>query len=426
MEDMYEYLSCYLKSDFISSLKEEMNKPFPIKGLFLNSRRCSEQTLKEEFTALIKDEKNSNLYRYDPSIVFPGRNPLHDAGAYYIMDPSSSEATFSLGINNTDLVLDMCAAPGGKSISFGLNNPDSIIVSNDISGTRAEELSRNVERMGMNNVVVTCKDPSFFIDRGLEGFFSKIILDAPCSGTGMFRKEAKMEEDWSYEKALNLLPIQDNLLEEAYSLLSKGGELLYSTCSFLKEEDEDRLEAFIMKHPDMHIEDVDMKDGFYEGTIKGTVHLFPNIYKGEGHFFAILKKDGELRKEYTLDRKAQRNESLNGYVFKAKDESYLINNPVKELISLPFLRGGVKLTDSSTYAKIKEDHALSHYVKGDSLDLSFDEAERYLRGEEIRKDTSLKDGAILISYKKVNLGYGLKKGNRIRNVYPKGLRNNSR
>ena len=424
MEDMYRYLLSYLDQESIDNLKEEMEKPNPYKGLFLNRRRCPEKVVIEEFKTLRQDSVDKDLYRYDPSIDFPGRNPLYDAGAYYILDPSSSKTSLSLGAGRKEVVLDMCSAPGGKTIAFALRNPGSLIVANDISASRAEELSKNVERMGLDNVIVTSLAPQRFIDYGLADFFSSIILDAPCSGTGMFRKEEKMKDDWSYEKAMKLLPIQDELLEKAYELVKPNGTILYSTCSYLKEEDEDRLAFFTDKHKDISIRPIRKEEGFYFGTVPGTVHLFPSLFKGEGHFFSLLTKSGEDSGTYETYKKAEFSPELNLFIIKTDKGRYGISRPIRQLISLPFLRCGIKLTDTSKYAKIKEDHALSHYlIDRPSLELDIEEAERYLRGEEFKKDgINLPDGSILISYKGVNLGFGLKKGARIRNMYPKGLR----
>jgi 16S rRNA C967 or C1407 C5-methylase (RsmB/RsmF family)/NOL1/NOP2/fmu family ribosome biogenesis protein len=421
-KDMYSYLQSYLPEGFISSLRAEMEKSTPNKGFVLNRAKCSEETLKEDVPSCEKDKRLENLFRYSQDECTPGREVLHSAGAYYILDPSAYEAISHLGFAKREIVLDMCAAPGGKTISYALNNPDSIIIANDISSQRAQELSSNVERMGLANVIVTSFDPSYFLIN-YQGFFTKIILDAPCSGTGMFRKEEKMKDDWDYEKTLHLLPIQDNLLSIAYKLLKKGGELIYITCSFLKEEDEDRISAFLLSHPDMKTEDVKMEEGYYEGTVKNTVHLFPNVFKGEGHFFALLKKDGMEETEWPLYRKAVLDERLGLYTFSYNKETYGLKYPLQPLLSLPSLRMGVKLTDSFEYSKIKEDHALSHYLpSSSSLPLSKEDSYRYLRGEELKSKSEIKDGTVIFSYKGINLGFGKKKGDRIHNCYPKGLR----
>jgi len=419
---MYDYLINYLPPIEIARLRLEMNQPLKYKGLLINPARISSDILFAEFKSLTKDETNPNFFTYIKNEDTPGRNILHEAGAYYILDRSSMLISHFLEPLKNELVLDMCAAPGGKTISYALKNPQALIVANDFSTKRASELSKNIERMGLANVIVTNFDPNYFL-KDFIGYFDKIILDAPCSGTGMFRKESKMEEDWSYEKTLRLLPLQDKLLDIAYRLLSPGGVISYSTCSFLHEEDEERVQKVINDHNDLHLVKLKMSEGFYEGTLEGTIHIFPHLYQGEGHFLAQLVKEG-TPSSLEIDKKIGTfDSSLNLYTFEYQNEKYGLPFIVNSLINLPALRMGLKITNRTKYAKCPWDHALSHYLNSiKSIKLTKKEALAYLNGEELTSSIDIEDGYYLVSYNTINLGYVNKKGKRLKNCYPKGLR----
>lgn len=420
--EMYDLLASYLQKETIEKLKEEMEKETPNKGLLLNVNKTNSAVL-NDFTTMKQDNIDKSLYLYDSSIDKPGKNILHECGAYYILDPSADIISQNLISNEYEVVLDMCAAPGGKTISYALKHPRSLIISNDYSSSRAVELAKNIERMGLANVIVTSYDPSFFLDN-YQQYFDKIILDTPCSGTGMFRKSAEVKDDWSYEKTLNLLPLQDKLLSIAYDLLKKGGILSYSTCSFLKEEDEDRINNILSLHSDLSVLPLKEEEGYYEGTLKGCYHLFPSLYKkGEGHFVCFLKKDGTLSSNSFNLKHGKYNKELNLYEFNYLNETYALPYFDSIMFKLKSLRFGLKLSNDSKYSKCPYDHALSHYLSSEnSLQISKEEAEKYLKGEEISIASSMKDGIVILSYLGCNIGYGKKVGNKVKNYYPKGLR----
>lgn len=419
---MYTLLKNYLSLEQIDKLKEENAKPLKYKGLLINPYRTNSQVLFKEFNSIEEDDDNPNFYTYLKDVDSPGKNILHDAGAYYIMDRSSMIVSKYLEPKGKELVLDMCAAPGGKTISYALKNPQALIIANDYSKKRADELSGNIERLGIANVIVTNFEPRFFLD-DFQGYFDKIILDAPCSGTGMFRKESKMKDDWSYQKTLKLLPLQDQLLETAYKLLAKGGTLSYSTCSYLKEEDEDRIAVLLRNHSDLQLEQIPLKEGYYEGTIDGTIHLFPHLYRGEGHFLAKVIKDGTTPKLETAEAKRDFDKTLNLYSFKYKKEKYALPFYLKSLLNLNAIRMGLKLTNSAKYAKCPFDHALSHYLdSANSISLNYEEAKNYLMGQELTTRSDKPDGFYPVSYLGLNLGYVNKVGIKLKNCYPKGLR----
>lgn len=418
---MYSYLASYLPKGEIEALRVEMGRSTPNKGFIVNKQRISLEKIKEQFPQVRQDTENPTVFRYDMETVSPGKSILHEGGAFYIADPSAFEAIANLGFNNRKLVLDLCAAPGGKTIAYALNNPDSLIIANDISRLRAEELSKNIERLGLANVICTSLDPSFF-SSNLSGVFDLVILDAPCSGTGMFRKEAKMEDDWSYDKTLRLTPIQDSLLKTAASLIRPGGQIIYLTCSFLKEEDEDRISEFLSNNSSFSIHQLKIKETYYQGTLPFSIHLFPTHFQGEGHFFQILDKVGEGCDFLFEDKPSLFSQDHGLYETEILKDKWGLTHSSHFFSHLPFLRLGVKLTDTSQYAKSPFDHALSHWAKPGlpQYELDSEQAKSYLRGEESKG--SLKDGIYVASYEGLGLGLVSVKGGRIRNLYPKGLR----
>lgn len=230
-------------------------------------------------------------FYYDPEDK-PTKHPHYYAGLYYIQEPSAMAPVNVLAPEETDAVLDMCACPGGKSVqiaSYLKNN--GLLVSNDISSTRIKALVKNLEMMGVTNVLVinTTED---VIGERFAGFFDKLLIDAPCSGEGMFRKEPKMASEWNPEYTQRFRDAQDSILSNIYDTLRPGGELVYSTCTFSALENEESLEAFMADHPDYALAPLD--ENRYEfATPKGYGRLWPHKLKGEGHFVAKLRRSAE-------------------------------------------------------------------------------------------------------------------------------------
>lgn len=217
-----------------------------------------------------KDEMD-NVFCYRQNDEKPGLNVLHFGGVYYLLDPSSAFVPNQFSKNDkTNLVLDMCAAPGGKTITYAIKHPNDLIIANEISLSRANELAKNIERMGLTNVIVTCMDPQEIND-SFNSIFDRILLDAPCSGSGMFCKEPKMLEDWTYDKVIKCSLIQKQLLKKAIKLCALNGEILYSTCSYSNEEDDEVIEATL----DESIEIVNINSSFDTYKTKYGNILFP-------------------------------------------------------------------------------------------------------------------------------------------------------
>ena len=272
----------------------------------------------------------------------PGKHPMHEAGLYYIQEPSAMAVGQLLMPEPGDRILDLCAAPGGKSFAVWLSKtPDSLMIANEIHPQRVKALAQNCERMGMGDTVVLNETPLGLAKR-FPSFFDRILVDAPCSGEGMFRKEEEAPKQWSLELVRECAVRQEEILDLAVQMLSPGGRLVYSTCTFAPDEDEYQVLRLLREYPELHMLDAmeltgtacgtePEQCGFVRGSAdylqytvfnneRGTdlqdisesekqslemcVRLFPHKVKGEGHFAAVLEKDGKalLRDGYRKDR----------------------------------------------------------------------------------------------------------------------------
>ncbi len=249
-------------------------------------------------TLKISSEKKvswaNEAYYFDEN-VRPGKHPYHEMGLYYIQEPSAMSAAALLAPKPGMRVLDLCAAPGGKSTQLATYLGDSgLLVSNEINTQRSRILSQNIERMGIKNAIVTNED-SFVLASHFPGFFNAIQVDAPCSGEGMFRKLPEAIEQWSMENVAICAARQKEILDNAAVMLKPGGVIVYSTCTFSKEENEDVIEYFLERHPDFTLEEME--------------RFWPHKVDGEGHFVAKLVRRGCVDTDLKADRKTQKNKN---------------------------------------------------------------------------------------------------------------------
>ena len=373
----------------------------------------------------------------------PGKHPLHEAGADYIQEPSAMSAVSVLDPGAGDVVLDLCAAPGGKSTQIAARlNGTGLLVSNEIVKSRSLILSSNIERMGVRNAVVTNEDPerlkSFF-----PAFFDKILVDAPCSGEGMFRKDETAIGEWSEENVDMCAKRQAGILDCAADMLKPGGVMVYSTCTFSFAENDDNIESFINRHPDF--------------SLISKEHFYPHRIKGEGHFVAKLVKAGTLEKTVCKisaeppRSKGKKNSVslisaedikniLNGE-FKIKKESagdilkdtrvtafgeniYLTPSLMPDLKGLNVVRPGLNvLTDKGK--RFEPAHSLMISLRTfevtDSVTVGLDDAKKFIAGETINCDPSIK-GWIPVFINNYSTGFGKASNGIVKNHYPKGLR----
>ena len=236
----------------------------------------------------------NEAYYFDEN-VRPGKHPYHEMGLYYIQEPSAMSAAALLAPKPGMRVLDLCAAPGGKSTQLATYLGDSgLLVSNEINTQRSRILSQNIERMGIKNAIVTNED-SFVLASHFPGFFNAIQVDAPCSGEGMFRKLPEAIEQWSMENVAICAARQKEILDNAAVMLKPGGMIVYSTCTFSREENEDVIECFLERHPDFTLEEME--------------RFWPHKVDGEGHFVAKLVRRGCVDTDLKADRKTKKNKN---------------------------------------------------------------------------------------------------------------------
>lgn len=429
-------------SDFIKSYDEPKAQ-----GIRVNTLKISIEDFKRLAPFELKGQipwENSGFYIEEEK---PGKSPYHASGLYYVQEPSAMAVAASLGIKEGDRVLDLCAAPGGKSTQAAsyLSN-SGLIVSNEIEPKRARILSENIERLGIKNAIVTNNSPEE-LEGYFTGYFDKIIVDAPCSGEGMFKKEDAAIEEWSMEKVIGCSKRQRSILKSASNMLKPNGYLVYSTCTFSIEENEEVIGEFLKENRDFEIVDIDKNFGFINGfdiynngVLKGAARLFPNRVKGEGHFIALLhKKDGleikasqlkfTLKKSDVEDYLSFCRENLNITIdenlYISGEKLFSLPKGICEIKGLRVLRAGIHLGELKKN-RFEPNHSLAMGLKITDvkkyIDLSVKskEIQSYLRGETIANSDF--EGWCLVSVDGYSIGWGKASKGILKNHYPKGLR----
>ena len=393
----------------------------------------------------------------------PGKHPYHDAGVYYIQEASAMLPVNLLRVEPGEYVLDLCAAPGGKStqIAAALEG-QGLLVSNEIHPARAKILSENIERMGVNNALVTNEAPSALTPY-FPAFFDKILVDAPCSGEGMFRKNEEAVSQWSQENVELCAKRQREILDTAASMLAPGGRLVYSTCTFAPQENEENILWFLKTHPEFTAEEI--PGSYYEMTgypkeYTGMLRIYPHLTKGEGHFAAVLKKEGQrpervlaqsFVKDTISEKKSKKKSPFAKEEWRAAyeefcssiltilpedffpnsgfvtfgDQLYLKPVGITNLTGLHILRPGLHL-GTLKKGRFEPAHALALCLSGkevrffDSLDSKESTVTQYLNGQTYPKQGQ--KGWYLIQVDGFSLGWGKLAGGVMKNHYPKGLR----
>ena len=409
--EFLEHLKTYLSEKEISDLETSLSKKSQ-HALLLNTDKMSQETLLSIYPNLKRHPIVNNAFIYDKDELDLGRSVYHELGCFYLQEPSAMLPAYLLNPQPGDLVLDLCAAPGGKSMqaSFLMKN-EGLIISNDISKQRAFAISENAERLGRGNLLITSNDFSLIKDKFFNAF-DKIILDAPCSGSGMFRKENKMLEDWSYQKVLKNADIQKQLIMMAYDMLKPGGKMVYSTCSFSYEEDE-AIVDFLLSNSDAELINMPVSPLYYHSKNNGQgIHLFPSLFPGEGHYIALISKPGVLVNKLN-DTYYQKKEKFGDFLF-------TISEPFNTK-NLNVIRYGVKIGQVDKN-DIRFDYHYARFVKdfGSTLEIDLETLEKYYRGETINKPFT--KGYVLIKYQGINVDIAKSDGRIIKNRLPKGLR----
>ena len=428
----------------------------------------------------------SNGFYYDGEKYQPARHPYYFAGLYYLQEPSAMTPADRLPVRPGDRVLDVCAAPGGKATELGAKLRGSgLLAANDLSSSRAKGLLKNLELFGIGNMCVLCEEPGRLVPC-FQGYFDRILIDAPCSGEGMFRKERKMVKAWEEHGPEYFSKIQRSIITQAAGMLREGGMLLYSTCTFSPEENEQTVEYLLEQCPEFRICEIEGYEGFEPGrpeftaskdpAFRKTVRIFPHKMKGEGHFLALLQKgagdggpaEGQCRtagpseRESRLDGPARETargrgslpgagkaggrrklpEELTGFldgigremdpsrIEIRKEKVFYMPPELAGISGIRFLRTGLLMGELKKN-RFEPSQALAMNLKkeeyGRVLDLSAEDARvlRYLKGEtlDVADLVSAKEkGWYLVCVDGFPLGFGKLAGQTLKNKYLPGWR----
>lgn len=370
-------------------------------------------------------------FYYDPE-TRPGLHVYHEAGVYYLQEASAMAPVALLDPKPGERVCDLCAAPGGKTTQIaGRMLGQGFLVCNEINPKRAKILSRNIERMGVANALVTNEHPETLASR-FHGFFDRVLVDAPCSGEGMFRKEEAAVTDWSQETVQMCARRQREILDSAARLVRPGGRLVYSTCTFAPEEDEETVAAFLEAHPEFTPEPVEAP-WFVPGE-NASYRMWPHKLLGEGHFAAVLRKtqgeSGEVPacpgekcpKAWESFAKELDITLPEGKAVPFGQSLYWAPMELPELNRLKVLRPGLEL-GTERKGRFEPAHALALWLKTCAVTESFPpespEMKAYLHGDVV---PSGKKGWCLVQAGGYAIGWGKGDGSVLKNHYPKGLR----
>lgn len=441
-----------MKQDFLNRMQDMLKDEYeqylntldqPVyRGLRVNTLKISAEAFQslQLFDVQPTPFAKESFY-IDAALSGVGNHPCHLSGMIYLQEPSASSAVSVLDPQENDWVLDLCAAPGGKStqIAARLNNT-GFLLSNEIENSRANILLSNMERCGVSEMMVTNASPAALCEH-VKGWFDKVLVDAPCSGEGMFKKNAKALEDWSIEHVQACQSRQLHILDSAYEALKQGGILVYSTCTYAPEENEEVIQKFLAAHEDMELVDCGTDFGRhglsgYEINETMVRRIFP-MDQGEGHFIAKMVKRGEQLtspikeiKSAKVDEavidfmKKQGSASLNFYVHQGK--VYGRKGNFMKLDKIRILRQGIECGEMIKN-RFEPHHAFylasvnQNYFK-QSYELNAEEIKKYLHGDVLEAELK---GYTAILYHGVGIGFAKGDGRILKNKFPKGLRVNS-
>ncbi|MBO5360898.1 MAG: hypothetical protein J6B25_08680 [Clostridia bacterium] len=377
-----------------------------------------------------------------------GNHPYHHAGMIYVQEPGAMAPAESLDINPEWTVLDMCAAPGGKSTQLRNRiNPSSVLVSNEIIPSRCKILTGNIERMGFQNTVTTCMDTSK-LAATFPSTFDLIMVDAPCSGEGMFRKDDTAIDEWSTENVLKCAERQKEILDNAVKLLKSNGFIIYATCTFSLEENEMTVDSFLQRHTDFELIPVTDRvmdvtsegikfDGCQTENIGFCRRFYPHKAPGEGQFMAVLHRNGAPECRLPIINTQQEKvdkavfDFLNDTLIEYDKENVRMYNTTPVYFTPEFtVNKGTAFSCGVTIGEIKKNYILPHHQFFMALGKKFkrkieltadsENVRKYLHGEEIFADCE--NGWAVVTVDGCTVGGAKVSGGKAKNHYPKGLR----
>jgi len=459
--DYVEEMKNLLKEDYY--LYEQALEKEKHVGIRINTGKISV----EKFIEISPFELIDIPYIYNGFIIKDtdavSKHPYYYAGLYYIQEPSAMIPASCIEVNENDRVLDLCAAPGGKTTEIISQNP-AFVLSNDISYSRTIPLVKNMELFGARSYAVTAESPER-LSGYYNNYFDKILVDAPCSGEGMFRKDSALINAWINKRPAEYAIEQEKILNEALKMLKPGGTLIYSTCTFSKCEDEEIIGKILIQNENVHIEKIDKYEGFSDGFLLDEykdfdftkcVRIFPHRIEGEGHFIAKLVKDEGIIKNLLKPEKDikyidsnklpdkvkeflihVKNEKLSN-IFMIKDDLiYMLTDEVKNNIkkSLHYSRTGMLLGQlkKGIHFSVNSPFALTLGFNDfdNVLSLKPDDLRtiKYLKGETIFSedfDKAVNKGYVMICVDDYPLGFAQFDGYKYKNLYPQGWRYNGK
>lgn len=436
------------------------------KALRINPLKTSEEAFEAQVDWKLRSVPWEPMGRYYDATLKeeldgPGKHPFHQAGVYYIQEPSAMAPVAYLDPQPGERILDLCAAPGGKTTQIGARmDGQGVLVCNEIHPARAKILSENIERFGIRNGYV-CNETPQKLEKAFPEYFHRILVDAPCSGEGMFRKNEEAEVEWSPDVVEMCAGRQREILECAVHMLLPGGRLVYSTCTFAPAENEETIQWLLDTFPEMELVDTEkiagMEGGRVEFLQKGnpditkTIRLWPHKVDGEGHFLAVLQKRdlntnknaGEEKSKKNKDKRKQNGDSRQpiGEWQQFQKEALTIDIPERMLVfgeqlyctpdpaidirGLKVLRPGLHL-GTLKKNRLEPSHALAlalspkDVVHSCSFPADSTEIKNYLQGQTF--SYTGENGWYLISVEGYSIGWGKCTGGTMKNHYPKGLR----
>ena len=369
-----------------------------------------------------------NGFYYDPT-ARPGLHPYHEAGVYYLQEASAMAPVALLQPQPGEWVCDLCAAPGGKTTQIaGRMQGEGFLLCNEFSPKRAKILSRNLERMGIANALVT-NEPTDRLAERFPGCFDRVLIDAPCSGEGMFRKEEAAVTDWSEETVAMCARRQAEILHNGAALVRPGGRLVYSTCTFAPAENEEAIAQFLASHPDFTPETVEAP--WFAPGENGSFRLWPHKLLGEGHFAAVLRRSGDESREEPVpepgvklprewvDFARQLGITLPpGKAVQFGQSLYWAPETMPSLRGLRVERPGLELGVLKKN-RFEPCHALALWLQDCKCTHELSDAAAYMAGEVV---AGTQKGWTLMRIGGYSIGWGKGDGTQIKNHYPKGLR----
>lgn len=453
-EAFLEHMRQILGEEFAEYEKSMEGKSFL--GLRVNTSKISVAEFERihPFRSLRKIPWITNGYYYTEEDA-PTRHPYYYAGLYYIQEPSAMTPASVLPVEKNERVLDLCAAPGGKATELAARlNHTGLLVANDASASRTKALLKNLEVFGAPNILIT-SEMGDKLDTYFHAYFDKILIDAPCSGEGMFRRQPHMISAWEKQGPEVFSKMQRQILDQAAELLKPGGMMLYSTCTFSALENEGSVDYFLQKHPEFHLADIPWYEGFCHGKrelvgsvypLEKCVRLFPHRIEGEGHFLALLQKEGEEKTDERPSRKrltklpAELAEFLEDVKMPLAlsgiqimdTKVFWLPEGIERYPGLRFLRSGLYMGELLK-KRFEPSQALAMVLKKEeyasTIDLSATDKRvyRYLKGEtiEVQEGESKRDnGWQLVCVDGYPLGWGKLIQGTLRNKYFAGWRMN--